>query len=46
MLAGCDLFLKYHKRTLDKAFAFDRAMLESLVSEGSAPARVGPAPRP
>ena len=30
MLAGCDLFLKYHKRTLEKAFAFDRAMLESL----------------
>ncbi len=25
-----DLFLKYHKRVFDKAFAFDRAMLESL----------------
>ncbi len=25
-----DVFLKYHKRTFDRAFAFDRAMLESL----------------
>ncbi len=25
-----DMFLKYHKRTFDKAFAFDHAMLESL----------------
>ncbi len=25
-----DMFLKYHKRPFDKAFVFDRAMLESL----------------
>ena len=25
-----DVFFKYHKRAFDKAFAFDRAMLESL----------------
>ena len=25
-----DVFLKYHERAFDKAFAFDRAMLESL----------------
>ena len=25
-----DVFLKYHERTFDKAFAFDRAMLERL----------------
>ena len=25
-----DVFVKYHERTFDKAFAFDRAMLESL----------------
>lgn len=30
--AGRDAFLEYHERTFDKAFAFDRAMLESFAA--------------
>lgn len=41
-----DLFFKYHKRAFDKAFAFDRAMLESLgVTEVRADYKSGAGPK-